>query len=379
MTTTDDRAARGALRGHLPVLDAVRGVAILLVLAHNFSVFGPATGLASRALSWALEFGWSGVQLFFVLSGFLITGILLDTQRAPNYLGAFFGRRVLRIFPLYYAVLTVAFGLVPLLGGRAVAGHEHQAWLWTYLSNWAPAGHRVDALPHFWSLAVEEQFYLVWPFVVWRARPASLARVCGGVALAALGARVALLAAGAGPDGPYTYTVCRFDALALGAIAASLVRIERVREALAARRSLLGVGALALFVVGAIVTRGYPRAGVWTQTAGYSLLGLCFTAALLVAVLAEAAGARWVRALGAAPLRSIGKYSYGMYVFHHPLHVFVGLPILARCWPEERSLVRPLVYSAAATLATFVAAWMSFQLLERHFLGLKRRFVAERA
>src|SRR5438128_1258045 len=101
------------LRRHLPALDGLRGVAIALVLLHNFNLDGPVGGAAGRALNAALEVGWVGVQLFFVLSGFLITGILLDTRDAPNARGAFYVRRILRIFPLYYAVLAVRFLVLP--------------------------------------------------------------------------------------------------------------------------------------------------------------------------------------------------------------------------------------------------------------------------
>src|SRR5438045_445958 len=129
-------ASYGALPRHMPTLDGVRGLAILIVVMHNLSLLTEPHGLAAQLLASWLDRGWVGVQLFFVLSGFLITGILLDTRKADNYYRAFLGRRLLRIFPLYYAVLFGAFVVTPLVA-HPIDGHEHQIWLWTYLGNWA--------------------------------------------------------------------------------------------------------------------------------------------------------------------------------------------------------------------------------------------------
>ena len=213
--------------GHLPALDGVRGVAILLVIAHQLSPLDHPTSFVGKIVSRGFGAGWMGVQLFFVLSGFLITGILLDTQSAPNQLRSFFARRVLRIFPLYYATLLVGFVVLPLLGrgGPALAHNRaHQVWLWTYLSNWVvmtDAGSK--AFSHFWSLAVEEQFYLLWPFV---ARP--LAAVLSTSASGSQGRRCLRSGgwrAGMSSDAIYHFTITRMDALALGAAAAAAVRM----------------------------------------------------------------------------------------------------------------------------------------------------------
>ena len=128
--------------------------------------------------------------LFNVISGFLITGILLDTRDASNYWRTFLGRRAVRIFPLYYVVLFAAFVVAPMLG-RAPAGLEHQVWYWTYLANWAgPLGRTVTVFPHFWSLSIEEQYYLLWPLLVRRLRPRSLGVLSLGLVVLALASRV---------------------------------------------------------------------------------------------------------------------------------------------------------------------------------------------
>src|SRR5579863_7477782 len=128
------------LPAHLPSLDGLRGIAIALVVVHNMgTLYEYPPGAGGAALGILISRGWVGVQLFFVLSGFLITGILLDTQSAHNVLSVFFARRTLRIWPLHYAVLIVVFVVLPALGPLPpTLAHDqaHQIWLWTYLSNW---------------------------------------------------------------------------------------------------------------------------------------------------------------------------------------------------------------------------------------------------
>ncbi len=359
---------------HVPALDGVRGIAVLLVLAHDFDLLEGGVSGVARAIGHAMDVGWIGVQLFFVLSGFLITGILLDTRGAPNYWTAFLGRRAVRIFPLYYAVLFVAFALAPLFG-HAVRGAEHQIWLWTYLANWAePFGRTVSIFPHFWSLSIEEQFYLAWPLLVRRLRPRSLAFLCLALVAIALASRVGLRASAwtAAPIGAYVFTICRVDALALGALGALAVRSPQLTTLLAARRGLVRALAFGLPLATVLVTRGAPRAGLLTQTYGYTLFGVAFAALVLDAALAPA-GDRVVSAWSLAPLRAVGRYSYAMYVFHTPLHLLVGLPLVAG--RGKPGLALALGYVVGMTAVTFVAALLSFHLFEKHFLALKKRMV----
>lgn len=377
-----------AVRRHMPPLDALRGVAVLLVLAHNFNVV-VVTGHVSAGLDAALNIGWVGVQLFFVLSGFLITGILLDTARASNYYRAFFARRTLRIFPLYYVVLAFGFGVLPLLT-KVPPGHgSHQGWLWAYLTNWVePFGRGEPAFPHFWSLGVEEQFYLLWPIVVHRMSARGVIRLSAVLLVVVPVVRV-LCRSAWGTEAAYTFTICRVDALAIGAMLAAALRdpvwsanLNRWVAKIVARVRWPRLLLLAAFAVLVVVTRGLPRAGVLSQSFGYSALALVCVGWIVVEVFA------WSQHSNAAPaanvvargLRSMGKYSYAIYVFHAPLHLFVGRPLLVRlCHGQAPSLGLALGYAVVATAATFVIAVVSFRVIEQPFLRLKDRFVAARS
>jgi peptidoglycan/LPS O-acetylase OafA/YrhL len=364
---------------HMAALDGVRGVAIVLVVAHMLSPLVAPVNLTGKALVVVFETGWIGVQLFFALSGFLITGILLDTQKATNYFSAFFARRVLRIFPLYYATLVVTFGLVPLLGpsGAALAhDRSHQIWLWTYLENWVePFGAGSRVFPHFWSLAVEEQFYLLWPFALRGRGPRGCLKLCLAVAIASLAIRVAMLACGGSSGELYSFTVTRMDALALGGAGAAALRIPALSERLLRCRGRLGWSAAATGLVGALLTHGYARESVAGATLGYTFLSVTFALGVVAAAGADVAPATaaWLRI---PALRALGRYSYGMYVFHKPLHDLLGKPLLARLGPiASQSATIACIYVTCGLATTYVAAYVSYELFESRFLRLKARFV----
>jgi peptidoglycan/LPS O-acetylase OafA/YrhL len=342
----------------MPALDGLRGIAILLVLAHGFDVIQTRGG-PGHGLDIALDVGWIGVQLFFVLSGFLITGILLDTRSSPRYFRTFWIRRALRIFPLYYAVLAIAL----------VCG-ERSGYLWTYTSNFAaPLGHPQPVFPHFWSLAVEEQFYFAWPLVVWLVARRGVIALGFALTALALASRI-YVRHHWGEEAAYMFTPCRMDALAIGAGTAALIRTDRLRR-FVANRNAAGLGILGgAIVLGGAVLGHLARTGPHMQANGYTVIALGFAVLLVAALPPHGVPARL---LSWSPLRRIGMYSYGMYVFYAPLHILVGEPLLARLdWKQGSAF--GLAYMIGATLCTLAIAALSYHLYEARFLALKKRF-----
>jgi peptidoglycan/LPS O-acetylase OafA/YrhL len=371
-----------AVSPYIPALDGIRALAILLVIPHNIDLLHPPYSMAVRPAVMLTHAGWIGVQLFFVLSGFLITGNLLDTQRAGNYYSAFIARRTLRILPLYFGVLLLALVLVPLFVTPPPDLQDtlhNQVWLWTFLSNWtAPHGGTVTGFSHYWSLAVEEQFYLLWPFVVARCRPITLLKVCGGIVLAAIATRLMMMHAHASDDALYMITPARMDALALGAAAAALVRIPVAYARLHRMTWRIAAAALIVLLVDAQLTDGYISFDHRAQEYGYTLLALGFALIVLVTALPTKGLLRvGVRGLSWGPLRLVGRYSYGMYIFHLPLHVYIGNTLLHHFAPNVSPGVA-VAYALASIVVNFVLAAASYELYERHFLRLKRFFMPQR-
>jgi peptidoglycan/LPS O-acetylase OafA/YrhL len=355
--------------GRLPVLDGLRGIAILLVLLLHFTMYGgtPATsGIGGFVHRFALA-GWIGVDLFFVLSGFLITGILWDAKGGERYFRNFYARRILRIFPLYYGALVVFLVLLPFWPGHAGLQRlrEEGIWYWTYLVNvqiaregWPDFG----ALGHFWSLAVEEQFYLLWPLAVFLLPRRPLMALCVGVGGLAVGFRLALHLA-AREEAAFVLLPARVDALAAGALLALAVRGPGGLPA--ALRWAKPAAAVALAGLAALFVwkRGLPAEDPEVAVAGYTLLAILFAGALALAL--ESGAGRWL----AAPwLVFFGRYSYGLYVLHHPLL------FLKPEWLSYGSLAGWLLFVAGATGVTVALALLSWYLWEKPFLDLKDRF-----
>ncbi|HXI20542.1 MAG TPA: acyltransferase, partial [Gemmatimonadales bacterium] len=276
-------------RPHLPGLDGVRGVAILLVMAFHFTTYGPGP---YRTLDLAVlgpsSIGWAGVDLFFVLSGFLITGILLDERDSPRFYRDFYARRVLRILPLYFAALVVWLVIAPLFARWVPAlqvPHGSAPWLWAHASNIYLAITRSYArVPfgtgHFWSLSVEEQFYLLWPFLVRHLRPASLARACVGAIVLAFLSRLFCVVELHNALAAYVLLPCRLDALALGGLLAVLHRDPSALATVRAWLPRLGLAAAAVLVTVMLLL---GTATSWLYAYGPVVQVLCYLPIGLVA------------------------------------------------------------------------------------------------
>jgi peptidoglycan/LPS O-acetylase OafA/YrhL len=364
-------------------LDALRGIAVVAVMAFHFRMFSNIDTSTPAAVVWrtATDFGWIGVDLFFVLSGFLITGILYDSKNAAGYFRIFYTRRALRIFPLYYAVLAAFFLVLPLLAPFSSAVRDNtggQLWYWTHLANvqialqgdWNGVSMYVA---HFWSLAVEEQFYLVWPVVVLLLSGRQLLRFCAGIMVLSLLLRIYLFANGSGVAG-FVLTPARMDTLAFGAVLAIVMRdpvlyarLQRVA------RPLTAVVAVLLCSV-ALWRGGLDKNDAVTGTLGFTLLGALFTAAIFFA-LTQTRSTGYMNLLSSRSLRFCGKYSYALYVFHQPVALVLtsmGLP-LAIERAGVSGISAQIVYAGTATVLSLLVSLLSWVAFEKHFLKLKDR------
>ena len=358
------RSSRDRPNARIGALDGLRGIAVLMVVASHLVLAAP---LPSAHMHRFFYSGWIGVDLFFVLSGFLITGILLDTRAEAHYFRNFYARRTLRIFPLYYGVLAVAMlalaALAPQTPMLRIGG-----WLWAYATNikiavagWVFMAGRWQ-FDHFWTLAVEEQFYLIWPAVVLLLSRRSLLAVCAAVFVLAPLLRLALCLKG-NSVAAYVFTPCRLDALTDGAALAILVRSRTGVRLL--RNLTLPVAMLSLIPLAVLYRHygGLDHMDKYTVSAGCTFLGLIFGAATWSATSGAAIF------LDFAPLRWLGRISYGIYVLHPfcieivPKQAFPKLPIL--------SLIAFNVMGLGLSIA---AATVSWHLFEKHFLRLKRAF-----
>lgn len=217
--------------GHVATLDGVRGLAVLaVILFHSIYNFQPANRVEA-VVDPLFEAGWAGVDLFFVLSGFLITGILIRSKGRPRYYRNFMIRRALRIMPLYYVYVALTLWVFPAVGivsaPDAAVMRDRQAWVWTFLTNFMLVHFGANAgvhLSHLWSVAVEEQFYLAWPLVVALLSTRSLRRLCIAIVVVAPALRLAASVAGVDAHSINWLTPLRLDALALGGLAAIMVR-----------------------------------------------------------------------------------------------------------------------------------------------------------
>ena len=370
-------------------LDGLRAVAVLLVFCQHYGA----------AKVWIFGWGWTGVDIFFVLSGFLITGILFDSQQQPHRYRDFYIRRTLRIFPLYYAVWLAILLLSPI-------AHWQWNWRWAlwpaYLGNYArflflqtPGDpYRFDRLVfgpavsswfgspmhlwigHFWSLCVEEQFYLVWPFLVYKVRKReTLIKTCLGVIVLMPLLRwlltLTISSRMLGMELFYRSLPTRLDALLIGGLLALCLRgpeqvwLRRWRRSVLASTSVLFVLSYVVSVK-VLALPLYGSASNWIGIVGFTLIDI-FAAALILECIHP--GSALSRVLSVRPLRSLGIISYGFYVYHDLLHDFFAFfAILA--FPGHAFLGT----AAVAFLGTVAISLLSYRLLERPMLKLKDRF-----
>jgi peptidoglycan/LPS O-acetylase OafA/YrhL len=367
------------IKGHLPALDGVRGLAIAMVLMVHFIADARPDNFLELVITQIASYGTMGVDLFFVLSGFLITGILFDSRAKANYFRGFYMRRVLRIFPLYYGVLFLFLVVIPQFARIEDLEHAraHQAWLWAYSANiFLSIAGNWEALPmfsHMWSLAVEEHFYFFWPLVVYLCDGPMLKRVSLTVGAAALLLRVAMVVGGANQMAVGVLTPARLDALALGGYMAVVAR-EAGGVSRLGRMAPKALAVTSAFIVATFVlTRLHPEWRRLCHEIRQTGFAICFCAILVFAL----TGPKPVRGFfESRTMRFFGKYSYGLYVFHFLFGYFLiryRTEDWVASWVGSHTLAI-FVQAVFGTAFAIVVSLLSYHLFEKHFLKLKDRF-----
>ncbi|TMI72346.1 MAG: acyltransferase [Bacteroidetes bacterium] len=359
-------------RSYYPALDGLRGIAILLVICcHNLN-FLP-----------HFKLGWVGVDLFFVLSGFLITDILLVTKGSKNFLQNFYIRRILKIFPLYYGVLLLFFVIAPMLQGLQIQYHYYktdQPMLWLHLNNWLSIIHIRPAdsmlLNHFWSLSVEEQFYLLWPFFILAINNTRvLAQIAVLILVTCFLCRYSSwLMFGNGYTNFFFQYMTRMDGLCIG----SLIAIWRMDSYAETKKrltqlavSVAGVS-IVLFVLSKSLLPGMPV----FPFIGYTVVAVLFGVIVFLAI--------WKRSLVSGfflenkLIKYIGRISYGLYVYHWPVLCLFKIYLIDRLVNGGNTYYTS--YAVVSLLALGVAvilSILSYHLFEKKMLALKEVMTSE--
>jgi peptidoglycan/LPS O-acetylase OafA/YrhL len=347
-----------ANRPYYPALDGLRGLAILLVVFyHNFGFVN------------YFFFGWLGVDLFFVLSGFLITDILLKTRNDPHYLKNFYGRRILRIFPIYYLILIIFLFIIPSFTPSLINVDyykSHQVWLWFYLQNWLyifkPVPPDALGLSHLWSLAVEEQFYLLWPFVILligKAKPLFFLML--SLLFIVMATRFLVWLYHIEKIAYFNlYTFSRIDGICIGSM---LALLSQFNSRLLQKNTAFVVFTLAgLNFIFYFFNQAYSFTFPFLAIVGYTTFAAVFGILVNEAVnnnkIVDLMFNNWF-------MKFFGRISYGLYIFHWPVYLMMrhsmpGLP--------------NILISIMATISAIMMSWLSFEFFESKILRLKSRF-----
>lgn len=365
----------------MPALDGLRGLAIVLVFACHASWWGresPSISAPPHLLDLIMGAGWMGVDLFFVLSGFLITGILLATTDSPTYFRNFFARRFLRIFPIYYLFIFCMFIPYHVQFGRAGLA----SLLFFYYNLYAVyVGHGLPDVNSLWSLAVEEQFYLAWPFfVLFLSRKALVRLILAGTVIALI-LRLVVLSQSSVIQAASYLTPCRIDTLLVGALLAIWHRDEqqwkRLQKlawpvALGCFAGLVGIAWWTGDFYGQALAKhldGYRHSSIMVLGPGCTLLAVLFAALIVKSTTQGFASSTF----SWRPLRRIGKYSYGMYIVHWPVMQILSKYVLNRFAYLPRDTVSVIRFVLALAVS-YGLAYLSFHYFEQYFLSLKRHF-----
>lgn len=359
------------LSGRIPEVDGLRGIAILLVLTFHFvTAIGAPHHPIWNVVTSACSLFWSGVDLFFVLSGFLIAGILMDAKRSRAYFRTFYLRRIHRIFPLYFGwllllLLGITFNADARFGMKLFSS---EAPLWAYplfLQNNVPLWLNKE-LPLWmvmsWSLALEEQSYLLLPALVRHLSRKALGVLCGVTVLASPIYRFLLVShnPNLNPGWPFS-TMCRLDGLALGVMIAIAARNERCWQWAQERASLVRIcaGNAGLCVVAmTCLPSGQPEMAPWR----FTILDAFYAFLLILALIHPES--RLSRLLRARILVYFGTVSYAIYIFHQGIRGILNVIIPT----FNPNLLRSILLLMASLAATLLMADISWRIIEKKLI-----------
>lgn len=342
--------------GYYPALDGLRAVSILAVLIHHWNLIAE-----SPLLPW----GSLGVDVFFVVSGFLITSLLVEEYSAASTISLkkFYMRRALRLLPALFLAISVV-GVIALIIGPAALGLTplRSASL-LYFTNWVRAYEpwRLWVFSHFWSLAIEEQFYVAWPLALLallrgRFRPQTIIYVVIGLAVLSVSLRSVMYAGGVPINRIYHGSDTRADGLLIGC-ALSLI-LHWIPGAFQNETAIKKFSYAGVIVLASMMQIGTERLIYYT---GFALAGLS-AAAIIVRVVQLPPPAFLTHPVSLW----IGRRSYGLYIWHWAIFYLTRM-ILGKGW----------LAVAVGTILTFVVAGLSYRYVELPFLRLKRRYTAQ--
>lgn len=342
-------------------LDGLRGLAVVLVVFFHCFEF--------LKISYI---GWIGVDLFFVLSGFLITGILIDGKQKANYYKNFFGKRVLRIFPLYYLALLIITFLAVVNPFNDIAINIPNIYYWLYIQNWqitfsGKLSLENPLLSHFWSLAVEEQFYIFWPFIIKNCKIKTLPFVILFFVIVSIILRTFLFTHN--NVGYYVNTFSRFDALCIGSLGAVFIRY---RKDFLKNYLIYIFIASGLFIILNAIISGPHFSHAITAKIGYTVNALFWISLLLYSI----SGTTFLSTVFSLRFFTFfGKYSYGMYVYHAIIYlIFTARLFKALSGHGLNVICCLLLDSSIIVLASILVSILSYNLFEKRFLKYKKHF-----
>lgn len=357
-------------RKYYPALDGLRGIAILLVLLqHNFEFLN------------VNFYGWTGVDLFFVLSGFLITEILLCTLENQNFFRNFYLRRILRIFPIYYFLLFLSFFILPNINQFPAALDYYsgnQIWHWLYLQNWLyifndPFGTKI--LLHTWSLAVQEQFYLIWPLLVMLIKkPKRLLITVLTLLISIAIIRTALWKLELTEFAYSTfYTFTRIDGLCIGSMIALLIKVKPgyIKRHFLKIIFLIAVLNIGFYFLKKSINYSLPYFAI----VGYTTLAIIFGLIVHEVVAEKSKIISFL--LDRKILKFFGRISYGLYVYHWPVYLLL-YPELQKMFETKFEITKfqaDLTSAIITTLIASIISFLSYEFFEKHFLKLKTKFI----